>query len=1094
MKLRYSLLSSAILACLMGTSQVTYAGEGYYRSPTLHNQQIIFTAEGDLWQASTEVADARRVTSHLAQESQAIISPDGKQVAFVANYEGAEEIYLMPLAGGSATRLSFENSRVRIQQWLSDGRILYSTDSAVGPSNYWVLKTVNPTTLERDNIPLADASAGSIDESSNQVFFTRFGIALSADNTKVYRGGALGELWRWQLGSEQEAVLLSKDHPGNISQPMYFQGRVYFVSDADGNSNIWSVDTDGNNIKQHSFHQDWRIGRASLSQGKIVYQLGADLQLLDLADNSSQPVKITLASDRVQQRERWLEKPLNYLTSAHYQRQQADSQLAAITARGQIVISATGNRRLVQVDTPKGSRSRAAVLSKDGNWVYAINDSSGENEIWRFAADGSKNHQQLTTDGSSHRWQLALSPDGNYIAHDDKAGDLWLLDVNSGKNRKVYQGGIGLRGYSDLVWSADSQLLAFTLNAANGERARLGLYNVADNQAQLITSAKYESFSPTISPDGLWLYFVSDRKLVATPGSPWGDRNMGPMFGQRSEIYAVSLKQQACFAFRPEQELEACDDKAAIDSRKGRKGKLVDWEGLQQRLWQVPVAASNYYQLALNDKRLYMLDRSSGANSKRNLKQVELSRTKAKVTTVAEDVADYQLAADGKTLFVRKPTKAGQAEMLVVAAKDKLPTDLSQHKLNINSWQLALSPTEEWQQMFADAWRMHRDFLFDKGMRGLDWQASKAKYQPLLARVTDRYELDDVFAQMMGELNALHSQVRGGEYRQTDTQPKVANLGGRFVADNGGLKLAQIYRSDPEVISMLSPLAKPGVNIREGDILTAVNGSSVNSEAELTQQLRNQAGKQVLLSLQRGKKQWQTVVVPTGQDSRLRYQDWVWHNQQKVTEQSNNEFGYLHLYAMGAGDVANFAREFYANYDKKGLIIDVRRNRGGNIDSWIIEKLLRKAWAFWQPTQGAAYTNMQQTFRGHLVVLTDQLTYSDGETFAAGVKSLGLAPLVGKRTAGAGVWLSGRNRLTDNGMARVAETAQYAMDGSWIIEGYGVSPDIEVDNLPFATFNGQDAQLQQAIDYLNKKLFQQPVTPLKAILPATGIAEDVKPL
>ncbi|CAM3825590.1 S41 family peptidase [Rheinheimera salexigens] len=1091
MKLRYSVLSSALVACLMGSA---YAADGYYRSPTLHNQQIIFTAEGDLWQASTHAADARRVTSHLAEESQAIISADGKQVAFVANYEGADEIYIMPLAGGSAKRLSFENSRVRIQQWLSDGRILYSTDSAVGPSNYWVLKTVDPTTLQRESIPLADASGGSIDDSGKQLFFTRFGISLSADNTKVYRGGALGELWRWQLDSDKEAVLLSKQHQGNISQPMYYQQRVYFVSDADGNSNIWSVDSQGNDFKQHSFHKEWRIGRASLSNGQIVYQLGADLHLLNLNDNSSQPVNIALASDRVQQRERWLDKPLNYLTSAHYQSQQADSQLAVITARGQIVISATGKRRLVQVDTPEGSRSREAVLSKDGNWVYAINDSSGENEIWRFAADGSKNHKQLTKDGTSHRWQLALSPDGRYIAHDDKAGDLWLLDVNSGKNSKVYQEGIGLRGYSDLVWSADSQLLAFTLNAANGERARLGLYNLADKQAQLITSAKYDSYSPTISPDGLWLYFVSNRKFTATPGSPWGDRNMGPMFDQRSEIFAVSLKQQACFGFRPEQELDSCNDKAALDSRNGKKGNLVDWQGVQQRLWQVPVAASNYYKLALNDKRLYMLDRATGANSKRQLKQVELSRTEAKVTTFASDVADYQLAADGKTLFVRQPTKDGKAEMLVVAATDKLPKELKHNRLNINNWQLALSPTEEWQQMFADAWRMHRDFLFDKGMRGLDWQASKEKYQPLLARVTDRYELDDVFAQMMGELNALHSQVRGGEYRQTDTQPKVASLGARFVAQKSGLKVEQIYRSDPEVLAMLSPLAKPGVDISEGDIITAVNGTPVNTEADLIQQLRNQAGKQVLLNVQRGKKQWQTVVVPAGQDSRLRYQDWVWHNQQKVTEQSNNEFGYLHLYAMGSGDVSNFAREFYANYDKKGLIIDVRRNRGGNIDSWIIEKLLRKAWAFWQPTQGAAYTNMQQTFRGHLVVLTDQLTYSDGETFAAGVKSLGLAPLVGKRTAGAGVWLSGRNRLSDNGMARVAETAQYAMDGSWIIEGYGVSPDVEVDNLPYATFNGEDAQLQHALDYLNKQLFQQPITPLKATLPTSGIAVDVKAL
>ncbi|MGI5310552.1 S41 family peptidase [Rheinheimera sp. WS51] len=1088
MKLRYSLLSSALLACLMGTTQ---ASEGYYRSPTLHNNQIIFTAEGDLWQASTDKADARRVTSHLAEETQSIISPDGKQVAFVANYEGANEIYIMPLAGGSAKRLSFENSNVRIQQWLSDGRILYSTDNAIGPTHYWVLKTIDPNTLTQENIPLADASAGSVDEKNNQLFFTRFGVSLYGDNTKVYRGGAMGELWRWKMGSQQEAVLLSKNHEGNISQPMYYDNRVYFVSDADGNSNIWSVDAQGTEFRQHSFHKDWRIGRASLSEGKIVYQLGADLHLLDLSDNSSQPVTIKLASDAVQQRERWVDKPLNYLTSAQFQSQAKDSQSVVITARGQIVISATGKRRLIQVDTPTNSRSREAILSKDGKWVYAINDASGENEVWRFAADGSKNHSQLTKNGSGHRWQLSLSPDGRYIAHDDKAGDLWLLDVNNNKNTKIYEGGIGLHGYSDLVWSADSQLLTFTFNPADADRSRVGLYSLADKKSQLITSDKYNSFSPTLSPDGLWLYFVSQRRFSATPGHPWGDRNMGPMFDKRNEVFAVSLKQQACFAFRPEQEIESCNDEAALESKKGKKSQLVDWDGITQRLWQVPISAGNYYKLALNDSRLYMLESAGRDNS---LKQVELSRAGAKVSTYADKVADYQLSADGKTLFLRKPTQGGHADMLVVDAGAKLPTDLKNNHLNINSWQLALTPKDEWQQMFLDAWRMHRDFLFDKGMRGLDWEASKTKYQPLVDRVSDRYELDDVFGQMMGELNALHSQVRGGEYRKPAIKPKMANLGAQFVSDKAGLKVEHIYHSDPEVLTMLSPLAKPGVNISEGDIITAVNGLEIKNEADLVKQLRNQAGKQVLLNVKRGKKSWQTVVMPTDYDTHLRYQDWVWHNQQKVVKQSNNEFGYLHLYAMGPNDIANFAREFYANYDKKGLVIDVRRNRGGNIDSWIIEKLLRKAWAFWQPTQGGAYTNMQQTFRGHLVVLTDQLTYSDGETFSAGVKTLGLGPLVGKRTSGAGVWLTGRNSLSDNGMARVAETAQYSMDGSWIIEGYGVSPDIEVNNMPYATYQGEDAQLQAALDYLNKKLFQQPITPLKATLPKTGIASEVKPL
>jgi tricorn protease len=1094
MTLRFPLIITVVTSAILGiVSLPLHAVQGYYRSPQLQHNTLIFTAEGDLWQADVSQSSTRRLTSHVAEESQPLLSPDGKTLAFVASYDGASEIYTMPLSGGVAKRITFDNSRVRIQQWLSDGRILYATDSATGPANYWLLKLVHPSTLHIDTIPLADASGGSIDEQQGVLYFSRFGLHLTADNAKVYRGGAMGQLWRWTLGSKAEASLLSSTHQGNISQPVYHQGRVYFVSDADGNSNIWSAATDGSDFQQHSQHTDWRIGRISVDAGRILYQLGADLQLLTLNNAQSSTLKLNLASDLVQRRERVLGKPLQYLHSAYYQTQQADSGKAVITARGQVVISSSGKQRLVNIATPGNSRSREAILSKDGKWVYAINDQSGEQEIWRFAADGSDDARQLTTDGSVHRWQLRLSPDGNYILHDDKNGDLWLLQLSTGKNSKIYSGAIGLSEYEDLTWSVDSTLLAFTVNPAQGERSQLVLYDVAQRRSAVLTSDKYPAFSPAFSPDGLWLYFASDRSYRATPGSPWGDRNLGAMFDRRTGLFALSLKQQACFPFRPLQEVDNCDDAAAIAERTGKKARRVDWDGLSARLWQVPVSAGNYRNLSANDKRLYLLERSSSADSKPGLKHISFSRTEAKLEQFATDVADYQLSADGKKLFIRKQDST--TSMYVVDAIDKLPTELAKHQLNIGGWQLRIDPVLEWQQMFTDAWRMHRDFLFDKGMRGLDWGATRQKYQPLLNRVTDRFELDDIFGQMMGELSTLHSQVRGGDYRKDDHADTAGSLGADYKLTAEGIEIAHIYQSDAEIPELASPLAKPGVNARNGDRILAVNGVNVKDIAQLTQALRSQAAKPVLLTLQRDNKLIKTMAEPTSSsgDSMLRYQDWVFANQQQVKHASAAQLGYLHLYAMGANDIASFAREFYAQYDKSGLIIDVRRNRGGNIDSWVIEKLLRRTWAFWQPTQGSAYGNMQQTFRGHLVVLADQLTYSDGETFSEGIKALGLGPVIGKRTAGAGVWLSGRNRLADNGMARVAETAQFAMDGRWIIEGYGVTPDIEVDNLPYARFNGEDTQLQQAIAYLRQKLGQQPVIPLKAGPLQHTTGADIKP-
>ncbi|SEA99742.1 S41 family peptidase [Alkalimonas amylolytica] len=1071
------------------------ASDSYFRSPSLQQESLLFTSEGNIWQADLASLRGHRLTTHPTEETQARLSPDGQWLAFVASYEQTPELYVKAASGGVAKRVTFENSRVRLQGWTKDGQLLYATDHVAGPANFWLLKTVDPTSLKTETLPVADAIEGALDSDGQWLYFVQHGLQATGDNARTYRGGAMGELWRYRLGSGQEAELLSAGHQGSVRNPMLWQGRVYFVSDASGNPNIWSMQTDGSDLQQHSHHQDWQVRQAYLNQGRIVYQLGADIHLLDLQSGEDRLLELSIQSDRPHQRERWLDQPLNYLTSAHYA---GFGDQVVLTARGKVAIAAKSPARLVEIATPANSRIREAILSQDGKWVYAISDQTGELEIWRYAADGRDEAKQLTKDGNGFRWQLALSPDGNWLAHDDKAGNLWLLNLQTLENTLAFSGGVGLSPFADIVWSHDSQLIALTHVETRQQRSQVLLYSLAEQKHQLITSSKYESFSPAFSPDGNWLYFLSNRHFRATPGHPWGDRNLGPMFDRRSEIFAVSLKQGAAFPFQPPTELPIAEAVSTEEpARRGRRAAAVsrvDWQGLNQRLWQVPVVAGNYTQLSVTEQRLFVREWSYDAGSSPDLKVIKIDNRDAKIEHYGSAIADYRVSQDGKLLYLRKQQGNGTGPMYVVDIGDREPSDLSSALLNSRQWQLALDPKQEWQQMFRDAWLMQREFLFDKTMRGLDWQDAKARYLPLVERVSDRHELDDVLAQMMGELDALHSQVRGGDYPTQRPTPAAASLGASLETTAAGVRIAHIYRTDPELPAQAAPLAQPGVDARVGDLIRAVNGRTVQTVADVQQQLRNQVGRQVLLDLSRGNHRLQTVAVPVnaGRDHQLRYQDWVFNNAAKVQTASQGQFGYLHLYAMGPNDIANFAREFYANVDKDGLIIDVRRNRGGNIDSWIIEKLLRRAWAFWQPTQGGAYTNMQQAFRGHLVVLTDQLTYSDGETFAAGVKALELGPLVGMRTAGAGVWLTGRNLLTDRGVARVAETPQFAIDGRYIIEGYGVAPDYEVRNMPVATFRGEDAQLNFAIDYLRGKVQREPIQELKAEPLRPGPAADIR--
>ncbi|MCE9679166.1 S41 family peptidase [Shewanella sp. AS1] len=1080
-----TLQSSSLLADSAHATAAVFDNQGYYRAPAIQDNTLVFTAEGDLWTQSLDDDSARRLTSLPAEEMGAAISKDGKWVAYVANYEGASEVYVIPIQGGVAKRVSFENSQVRVQGWTPDGQILYATDNAFGPANYWVLRSVEPETLTTTDYPLADAIEGAIDDAGKTVFFTRFGLQTTGDNAKVYRGGAKGELWRYNLGSDKEAVLLTGDHSGSVRQPMLYQDRLYFISDASGNDNIWSMDLNGKDIRQLTQFSDWQVRGARIDKGRIVFQQGADIKLYDIAANQTKTLAIHLTSDFSSRREHWVTDPMKYATSAHLA---PSGDKVVITARSHVAIAGIDGSRLVELALDGKHRVRDAVMSPNGKWVYAISDASGEQEIWRYAADGREDAKQLTTDGGSMRMGLHLSPDGRYLAHDDYEGNLWLLDIGKGKNRKIITQGQGLGPYTDVVWSKDSSFIAVTKNEIGQQRPQIVLYSVHEEKAQSLTSDKYESFSPAFSPDGQWLYFISNRAFNATPNSPWGDRNLGPVFDNRSQIFALALRGDAQFPFAKPNELTAKIEQADADAE-----VKIDWTGLQQRLWQVPVAAGNYNRLKVTENGLYLLASSITPGSHPALKLIKFNPLNPKLDTFSEDVGDYGLSADGSKLLLRKASDEGK-EMLIVPAGDAMPADVSQAKVQTQQWQLAISPRLEWQQMFEDAWLMHRDSFFDKKMRGLDWQATKAKYQPLLLRLTDRHELNDIFKQMMGELDALHSQVRGGDLPTNPNLPLAANLGARLEQTKQGVKIAHIYQNDAELPSQASPLGRVDVDAKIGDIITAINGKTVNSVADVAHHLRNQADKQVLLTLKRGSKTHKTIVVPVNNRSNasLRYLDWVNHNASQVTQGSDGDIGYLHLYAMGAGDIASFAREFYANINKKGLIIDVRRNRGGNIDSWIIEKLLRRTWMFWQPTQGDAYPNMQQSFRGHIAVLTDQLTYSDGETFSAGIKALGIAPLIGKQTAGAGVWLSGRNSLTDKGMARVAEYPQYAMDGRWIVEGRGISPDIEVDNLPLATFKGQDAQLEKAIGYLKAELEKSPVKPFKAQpMPASGMAKDI---
>jgi tricorn protease len=414
----------------------------------------------------------------------------------------------------------------------------------------------------------------------------------------------------------------------------------------------------------------------------------------------------------------------------------------------------------------------------------------------------------------------------------------------------------------------------------------------------------------------------------------------------------------------------------------------------------------------------------------------------------------------------------------------KVPENIGRAQIDLSAVAVEISPAEEWRGMFVDAWRLHRDYFYDPEMHGVDWLGVRKRHEALLPRVSDRWELDDLIGMMVGELSAMHTDIRPGDVRTGDEGASVAHLGARIRFDQkaGGHVIEHIYRRDPDYPDQLSPLDKPGMDIKEGDVVVAVDGRPSTTVTDLSQLLIGKSGRQVLLEVKRrgffGGKKRQFIVYPLGGDAfrDLKLGEWEYTRRLAVEEGGGGDIGYFHMRAMGAENFAEFVRGFYPVVDRKGLIIDMRQNYGGNIDSWVLSRLMRKAWMWWQARTGRPYPNMHFAFGGHMVVLVDAFTISDGEAFSEGFRRLGLGKVIGTRTWGGGIWLRGNNRLVDGGLARSPEFGVYAPEGVWLVEGEGVEPDMVVDNPPHATFKGEDAQLQAALEYLKKKIEEQPPT------------------
>ncbi|NRA50101.1 MAG: PD40 domain-containing protein, partial [Phaeodactylibacter sp.] len=914
-------LSGLFLFLLIGINQLISQGfEGYYQYPDIHDKTIVFTAEGDIWRVPVVGGLAQRLTTHPEEERYPVIAPDGKSIAYSATYEGPTEVYTLPLDGGMITRWTYEAESSVVAGWTPDGKIIYQT-WAFNKRPDEQLVTIDLKSKEKSVVPLYQASEG-VQNEKGVWFFIR--PSDHNDAAKRYVGGTARQIWKFD--GKSEAVKLT-DYDGESFHPMWHDGRVYFISDRDGIMNIWSMNTDGGDVKQHTRHKKYDVRYANLDKGRIVYQHAADLWLLDVASGNYEKVDIRLASDLDQLREKWDENPSRYITAVH---PSPKGEKVVVTARGRVFVVPVKKGRTVAFTQQKDVRHRDAVFSHDGKNIISLSDESGEFEFVQFAADGEGEIKDLTDDGDLLRFQGIPSPDGQWIAYDDLEANMYVLNVSSGESKKISTTQEGIRGFT---WSPDGQWLAFVQSALN-KMTQIKVYNVNDESIFDLTTDRANSFNPRWSPDGKFLYFLSDRSFTSLVGSPWGTRQPEPYWDASEKVYHVALKKGTRSPFRENDELmdkekkqesakKEASEKEKSEGKKSEDDKVkveIDKDGIQSRIIEVPIPAGNYYSLGLNDKAIYMMAAETGIKAKSHLKVVKISNEEVKVKDMASAVSGYEMTPDGKKLLIRK----GSSYFMVAAGTGSAKLD--DGKIDFSGWKFSIDPKEDWKQIYKDAWRMERDYFYDKNMHGVDWDAMYDKYLPLVNRVTTRNELTDVIARLVGELSALHTGAWGGDTRSDKKFISVASLGAETSRDeeNGGFRIDYIYKVDPDYPDGKSPLDDPYLDIREGDVITIVNGRDALSALDLGELIRNQTGKQVRLRLKRDTMTRDVIIKPTGNEFALRYADWEYGNRLKVEEDSDDEIGYLHLRAMGSQDISQFYREFYPIFNRRGLIVDVR--------------------------------------------------------------------------------------------------------------------------------------------------------------------------
>lgn len=1078
-----NILLSMVILIMTAISSKAQVDASLFRFPDVSQNQITFVYAGDIWIVNKNGGFASRLSSPPGEEIFPKFSPDGKTIAYSGNYNGNVDIYTIPSMGGVPTRLTYHGSTDRVVDWHPDGKsVLFASSRASGRQRFNRLFSISSSGGLARVLPPAYAEMGSFSDDGKHLVFTD--KSRLTRTWKRYRGGMAPDIYVMNLDDYSTTNITNSDASDEL--PMWHNHQIYYLSDngAEKRYNIWVYDLNTESSKQLTHFSDYDVHYPSIGSDDLVFEAGGDLYLLNLSSGDYKKVEISVVTDQLAV----LPKTENVANYVQHYNVSPDGNRVLIEARGDIFSLPAEKGFVKNLTQSSGSGERFPSWSPDGKMIAYWSDASGEYELTIFDTDLGTS-RKVTNLGPGFRYNIFWSPDNKKIAFADQTMNINLCDIATGQTKAIdkglwlYQG--NLENFS-VSWSSDSRYVTWSRGVDN-RNAVIFIYDIQNDKKVQVTNEFYNNYSPAFDPEGKYIYLLTNRALQ--PNYSNFDNTF--IYDNSTLLAAISLKKDTPSLIEPENdavkeeeekiENEKKEEKASSDKKERKKDKSaeeekpevnpveIDFDGLEDRLTLLPVDAGNYSDLTAVKGKIIFQDNTNAQQKDGKQPIVFWDIKDREQKTIIDNADGYLITANGEKMLV-----VNQRKVSIVDVKENQKMD---KMVPVHEMGMTINPKEEWQQIFTDAWRMERDFFYDKNMHGVDWNAMKTKYEKLLKQAVTREDVNFIIGELIGEINSSHTYKGGGDEEKTKRR-NVGYLGIDWKTNNGAYQVAKIIEGAKWDAEVRSPLKEPGIDVQPGDYILAINGIPLTTDKEPYAAFVGLGGKTVELlvgkttSVSDAKK---IIVKTLNDETRIRHLAWIESKRIRVEQETNGKAGYIYVRSTGIDGQNELVRQFYGQWNKDALIIDERFNSGGQIPDRFIELLNRKNLAYWAVRDGKDWQWPPVAHFGPEVMLINGWSGSGGDAFPDFFRKANLGPLIGSRTWGGLIGMSGAPSLIDGGMVTTPSFRMYDPDGKWFKEGHGVDPDIKVPENYTELAKGIDNQLEKAIQVVNDELRKNPV-------------------